>query len=184
MHKNLICNPHNSRTFLEWWLISDIQSRSKLKIKRQCSIICLSKLSKYIFNFKTTFLVHHHLKMHSSNSRIELIMSNVFGPGFASKNVDRYSSYPTLAQHNIYKAIYTENCARARITYLREDFTMKEKAFLLKAPTSFQLGESPSLLCDCKIFAKVSFELSYIHLIWMMTPGVRFLNCSQMMGER
>ena len=36
--------------------------------------------------------------MHSSNSRIELIMSNVFGPGFASKNVDRYSSYPTL--HN------------------------------------------------------------------------------------
>ena len=71
-------------------------------------------------------------------------MSNVFGPGFASKNVDRYSSYPTLAQHNIYKAIYTECCARARITYLREDFTMKEKAFLLKAPTSFQLREGPS----------------------------------------
>ena len=154
MHKNLICNPHNSRTFLEvgcifnysmkqnifflkssvkWWLISYIQSTSKLKIKRQCSIICLSKLSKYIFNFKTTFLVHHHLKMHSSNSRIELIMSNVFGPGFASKNVDRYSSYPTLAQHIIYEA--TLSVSLELITYLHEDFTIW--AFCsLKAPTT------------------------------------------------
>ena len=91
-------------------------------------------------------------------------MSNVFGPGFASKNVDRYSSYPTLAQHNIYKA--TLSVALELVSNLREDFTIKEKA-LLKASTSFQLGEGPcrGLLRDYEIFAKVSFELLCIHLI-------------------
>ena len=84
-------------------------------------------------------------------------MSNVFGPGFASKNVDRYSSYPTLAQHNIYKA--TLSVALKLVTNLREDFTIKEKA-LLKAPTSFQLGEGPSrgLLCDYEPSDGPSFE--------------------------
>ena len=159
-----------------------------LRLKLFNILLSVCQKHQNIFSILKQHLVHHHLKMHSSNSRVELIMSNVFGPGFASKNVDRYSSYPTLAQHNIYKS--TLSVALELVTNLHEDFTIKEKAFLLKAPTSFhwkfQLEEGPSrdLLRDYEIFAKISFELPCIHLIWMMTPGVRFLNCSQMMGER
>ena len=135
-----------------------------LRLKLFNILLSVCQKHQNIFSILKQHLVHHHLKMHSSNSRVELIMSNVFGPGFASKNVDRYSSYPTLAQHNIYKS--TLSVALKLVTNLREDFTIKEKA-LLKAPTSFQLGEGPSggLLRDYEIFAKISFELPCIHLI-------------------